>query len=45
MGRDMPPWTMSVPRHSISYVPDPHLLLELKQKLVDIYVQSLMDIP
>lgn len=34
---------MSVPRHTISYVPDLHLLLELKQKLVDICVQSLID--
>lgn len=33
----------SVPRHFISYVPDPYLLLELKQKLLNICVQSLMD--
>lgn len=37
------PGRMSVPRHSISYVTDPHLFLELKQKLVDICVQSLLD--
>lgn len=42
-GQCVPPRTMSVRRHSISYVPVPHLLLELKQKLVDICVQSLMD--
>lgn len=33
----------NVPRHFISYVPDPHLLLELKQKLLDTCVQSLID--
>lgn len=36
--------TVSVPRHSAPYViPDPQLLLELKQRPVGICVQSLID--